>query len=132
MKELTGVPSIDKPWLKYYDEKSLNLEVPDMSIYQMVELCTKNYLDDIALELRISSNNFSNGNTITYKKYLELIKNFAKSLKSIGVKNNEIISTILPYIPESRVSIYGSSIVGVTPYSYTPFFSPDKLNKIFF
>ena len=130
MKELTGVPSIDKPWLKYYDEKSLNLEVPDMSIYQMVELYTKNYLDDIALELRISSNNFSHGNTITYKKYLELMKNFAKSLKSIGVKNNEIISTILPNIPESRVSIYGSSIVGATPYSYAPFFSPDKLNKI--
>ena len=30
-KELTGYPSIDKPWLKYYTEEAINAPFPKMS-----------------------------------------------------------------------------------------------------
>lgn len=32
--ELTGYPSIDKPWLKYYSEEAINTPVPECSIYE--------------------------------------------------------------------------------------------------
>lgn len=33
-KNLTGFPSIDKPWLKYYDTELINnTTVPDVSVY---------------------------------------------------------------------------------------------------
>ena len=36
-KELTGYPSIDKPWLKYYDvERISKTEFPDISIYEYI------------------------------------------------------------------------------------------------
>ena len=34
---LTGYPSIDKPWLKYYSEQTINASVPKMSsIYEQL------------------------------------------------------------------------------------------------
>ena len=32
-KKLTGYPSIDKPWLKYYDPEFLKKPIPAMNIY---------------------------------------------------------------------------------------------------
>ena len=34
MGELTGYPSIDKPWLKYYSEEAINAHFIDNSVYQ--------------------------------------------------------------------------------------------------
>lgn len=31
-KELTGYPSIDKPWLKYYSEEAINAQIPQCTI----------------------------------------------------------------------------------------------------
>lgn len=32
-KKLTGYPSIDKPWLKYYTEEQINAPLPHMTAY---------------------------------------------------------------------------------------------------
>ncbi len=123
-------PSIDKPWLKYYDYDTEKLEIPNMSIYQMASLYNKDRLNEIALDIRTSKNNYKKGITITYKEYLNKMKEFAKSLSLLGVKENEIISLVLPNIIESRVSIYGSNILGATPYAITPLLAPEKFNTI--
>ena len=34
MQELTGYPSIDKPWLKYYCDEAVNGKLPECSIYE--------------------------------------------------------------------------------------------------
>ena len=33
-KELTGYPSIDKPWLKYYSEETINAPLPECTIFE--------------------------------------------------------------------------------------------------
>ena len=32
--KLTGYPSIDKPWLKYYSDEVINVELPTGTIYE--------------------------------------------------------------------------------------------------
>ena len=131
MKEkITNYPSKEKPWLKYYDYDTEKLEIPKMSIYQMASLYNKDRLDNIALDIRTGKNNFKKGVTITYREYLKRMREFAKSLSLLGVKENEIISLVLPNIIESRVSIYGSNILGATPYAITPLLAPEKFNTI--
>ena len=49
-KELTGYPSIDKPWLKYYSEEAINAPLPECTIYEYIWENNKDHLDDIALE----------------------------------------------------------------------------------
>ena len=129
-EEITNYPSKDKPWLKYYDYDTEKLEIPNMSIYQMASLYNKDRLDNIALDIRTGKNNFKKGVTITYREYLKKMREFAKSLSLLGVKENEIISLVLPNIIESRVSIYGSNILGATLYAINPLLAPEKFNTI--
>ena len=34
--KVTGYPSIDKPWLKYYSESDLQMEVPECTVYKNI------------------------------------------------------------------------------------------------
>lgn len=47
--ELTGYPSIDKPWLKYYSEEAINAPLPEGSLYDYMTACTQERLDCMAL-----------------------------------------------------------------------------------
>lgn len=47
-KKLTGYPSIDKPWLKYYSEEAVTAPLPECTIYEYLWKCNKNHLNDIA------------------------------------------------------------------------------------
>ena len=49
MEKMTGKPSIDKPWLKYYDEEVLNKKLPEKTIYEYITENNKKYPNRIAL-----------------------------------------------------------------------------------
>ena len=103
-KNLTGYPSIDKPWLKYYDEKAINSPLPKCSMYEYLYQCNKDYLDNTAL------NYF--GKKITYKKLFENIDKIAVCLQAAGVKKGDIVSVCTLTSPESVYLIYAINKVG--------------------
>lgn len=41
MNKETGYPHIDKPWMKYYDEKIANIEDPKTNITEYLKMKTK-------------------------------------------------------------------------------------------
>ena len=43
-KELSGYPSIDKPWLKYYDTALTEEDIPECSAFQMLYENNKEWL----------------------------------------------------------------------------------------
>ena len=45
----SGKASIDRPWLKYYDYESRNIELPTTSIYEYLKDNTKKYSNMIAI-----------------------------------------------------------------------------------
>ena len=45
----TGKPSIDKPWLKWYSDKALNVEIADMKFYDYMKLRNLDNLNGTAL-----------------------------------------------------------------------------------
>lgn len=108
----TGYPSIDKPWLKYYPEGAADAEVPDMSIYQMLVQGKEDMLDQPAMSYL--------GRRISYGEYFNKIEEYAKSLKTFGVKPDEFVMLILPNIPECRELIYAVNYVGATAYPVNP------------
>lgn len=126
---LTGYPSIDKPWLKYYD-CSDKVDIPKLSIYQMIKKNNANRLDKIAIDLRSSANGYKKGIEITYGKFFERIETVAKAYSYLGLKPDDILITILPNIPESRILIYGMNLLGVTVYPVSPFISVVQLSKV--
>ena len=77
-KELTGYPSIDKPWLKYYDEETINAEIPECSIYEAIKSANEDNLPKVAIDFY--------GNLISYRELFENIHNVAASLTSLNIR----------------------------------------------
>ena len=64
-KKMTGYPTVDKPWLKYYDEKFLKESLPEMTILDYMKLNSNSYSNNTAISYY--------GNNVTYG---ELYDNF--------------------------------------------------------
>lgn len=103
-KTLTGYPSIDKPWLKYYPDEAISATLPKCTIYEYLYQNNKDYPNDIALEYM--------GSKITYGKMFAHIDDCVKSLTSLGVKIGDIVTIALPSIPEALYMVYALNKMG--------------------
>lgn len=127
---MTGYPSIDKPWLKYYEQGVEKTPIPEISIYQLIKRNNAGRLDNIALDLRNSANDYKKGIEITYRQFFSRVEDIAKSYSQLGVRENQIVITLLPNIPESRMLIYGLNILGATVYPVSPMIAASQLKQI--
>lgn len=103
-KGLTGYPSIDKPWLKYYSEEAINAPLPECTIYQYLWKNNKDYLGDTALRYF--------GKKISFSELFKNIDQTANAFVSIGVKPNDIITVCAVSIPETIYLFYGLNKIG--------------------
>ena len=103
-KKLTGYPSIDKPWLKYYSQEAIVARMPQCTIYEYLWANNKDYPNDIALEYM--------GNKISYGELFRHIDESAKALVALGVKVGDIVTVALPSIPEALYVVYAINRIG--------------------
>lgn len=104
MEKMTGKPSIDKPWLKYYDEEVLNKKLPEKTIYEYITENNKKYPNRIAL------NYF--GKKITYGQLLKNIDQTARAFRAYGIREGDIVTICMPTIPETIYVYYALSKIG--------------------
>lgn len=105
MKQISGYPSIDKPWLKYYNEEAINASLPECSMYEYMWENNKNHLNDIAL---IYFNK-----KITYRKLFEMIDRTAKAFLSLGIKEKDTVTLLVLSQPETIYIVYALNKIGV-------------------
>jgi len=86
-KQLTGYPSIDKPWLKYYSDKAVNAQMPSGNIYEYIFQNNKGYLKDTALVYF--------GRNISYG---ELFQNIDRTVESISLPLTFLKSERYPFL----------------------------------
>ena len=103
-KEMTGYPSIDRPWLKYYSDQAINSVLPECSIYEYLEQNNRDYPSDIAIIYL--------GRKITYRELFENIDKTAAAFLKAGVKEKEIVTVALPSIPEALYCVYALNKIG--------------------
>ena len=103
-KKLTGYPSIDKPWLKYYSEEAINAPLPEGSMYEYLRQCNESELDDTALSYL--------GRRISYGKLLQNIESVASAFSALGIHKGDIVTIALPNIPENIYAIYALNKIG--------------------
>ncbi len=103
-KELTGYPSIDKPWLKYYSEEALRAKVPECSMYDLLYGNNCANTDDIALEYM--------GSKVTYGGLFGKIEEVAKAFWTWGIRKGDIVAICAVNIPEIIYSIYALNRIG--------------------
>ena len=103
-KELTGYPSIDKPWLKYYTESLADKPLPQKTLYKMIYDANKDHKSDFAF------NYF--GRRITYGRLFYEIDRCAKALLRLGVKPDDIVTIMGLSAPETFYVAYACSKIG--------------------
>ena len=101
---MTGYPSIDKPWLKYYSKEAINAPLPEMTMYQYIWENNKDHLSDIALRYY--------GTKITYGRLFDNIKRAASAFYSMGVRAGDIVTIMSMHTPETIYAIYGLNYIG--------------------
>ena len=117
-EQLTGYPSIDKPWLKYYDSEFLKKPLPTMNIYSYLKIMTTDYGNLTALSYY--------GKEISYQELFQHIDEAAKVLKSIGVKSGDRVMYLMPNIPETAFFLYGGARIGAVADYIDP--RPDSVD----
>ena len=100
----TGYPSIDKPWLKYYDSETINTPLPEGTMFDIVYKSNRDYPKDIALNYY--------GRKITYGTLFNEIERAAKSFYALGVHSGEIVVICSVNTPETVYATYALNRLG--------------------
>jgi len=90
-KNLTGYPSIDKPWLKYYPQELLSARPTFNSVLERIKMVWQNPEETII--------NYYD-TAIKAGTFFEKVNQVAKSLVAMGVKKGDAIVASLECVPE--------------------------------
>ena len=104
-KKLTGYPSIDRAHEKFYDQKVLDQEMPKECIYDYLFKRNVHRLEKPAI------NYFDN--RISYGEFFKNSLDVAKALTATGVKKGDVITAVIPNMPEAFYLLLAASKLGV-------------------
>ena len=118
-KKLTGYPSIDKPWEKYYKD----IEKRDLFLgttpYQGLLKNNSDYPHEIAIEYF--------GARISFSSLIRRIDDTAKALKEYHVERGDFVTICATTAPEVIYLFYAISKIGAIANVISPFYSPEEL-----
>ena len=115
----TGYPSIDKPWMKYYQKETILTDVPECTIYQNLFNHNKDHLNEIALMYF--------GKKITYAQLFAEVENAAKAFAAQGVKCGDNVALCAPATPETMYAILALNKIGANANMLNPTFTVQQL-----
>ena len=118
-KELTGYPSIDKPWEKFFKQDMLDKIHNDKTVYQDIIEANANHLTDLAIMFF--------GAKITYKQLFKHIDDTAKSLQKYGVKKGDYVTVCCAGIPEVIYTVYALAKMGAVANLMAPYFDSQQM-----
>lgn len=105
-------PSVEKPWLKYYNEKALNAEMPCDTIYNYMVNNNKDHRNNTAI------NYF--GSKISYGKLIDSVDKAAAAFESLGIKAGDVVPCCSATIPEMVYALYGLNKIGAAMLTLDP------------
>lgn len=118
-KELTGYPSIDKPWKKFYEEIKHTELFLDTTPYIGLVQNNKDYPDEIAIEYF--------GTKIKFGDLIRNIDLVAKALEEYGIKKGDFVTICSTTTPEVIYAFYAISKIGAVANVMSPFYTSEEL-----
>lgn len=111
-KNLTGYPSIDKPWLKYYSEEAIKTKMPECTMYEYLWQSNKDHFENTALRYF--------DRKISFGEMFDNIEKAAKAFTALGLKKGDIIIMATVTTPETVYAFYALNRLGVIPNMVDP------------
>ena len=110
---------IPEPWAKYYTKEELNIKIPDISMYDQVKKSSYLYPNYIAYEYM--------GRKCNYQNFIKEINAYAKVFTRAGVKHGDIVTIMLPNMPNVLVSLYALNKIGAIANMVHPLSSEEEI-----
>ncbi len=117
-KEMTGYPSIDKPWLKYYTDVTIADHLRGKTVYSNIYSNNTAHPNDIALEYF--------GNQITYGQLFQNVERAKNALTAFGVKENDKVILFTSSTPETVYVVLALCRIGAVANMINPLFSNEE------
>lgn len=96
--------NIRTPWLAFMGETPATLEYPKGSMYDCLLETANTYPDFIAFDFM--------GKSTSYAQLIKKVDACAKSLKAVGVKDNDRITIAMPNSPQAIAMFYAANKIG--------------------
>ena len=110
-------------WAKYYSKKEMNLDVPNISIYQYLKnrSLENNYNSNVALEFF--------GTKVTFGELFRQIDKTARALRSQGVRRGDVVTVLSANIPEAIYSFYALNKIGAVANMVHPLSGENEIKE---
>ncbi len=112
---------VSAPWEKFYKKKELNIKVPNISIYDLLE--------KRASEIPTAPAIHYYGKNISYKSFLKQIDQAAKAFRSQGVRSGDVVTICMPNIPEALICFYGLNKIGAIANMIHPLSAEEEIKN---
>ncbi len=109
----------DEPWLAYYSKEDREIKFTNKLIYEYLKSCVGQDTDFIAL------NYF--GYRMSYNELFEKIEQASKSLRSLGVKQGDVVTVCMPNTPEAVIAFYACNNIGAVVDMIHPLSAPSEI-----
>lgn len=103
-KCLTGYPSVDMPWLKYYANDKREFSLPDCNVYEYMQQSNADNLTATALDYY--------GKETSYQELISTIDLCADAFVALGVHAGDVVSFCNPTTPEIYYAFYALNKIG--------------------
>ena len=113
--------STAKPWLKYYDQKYIDMPLPKCSAFEYLCHQNKNHLSETALEYY--------GRKFTFADLFVNVKKTAAAFRALGVKKGDIITVVSVMTPEVIYAFYAVDMIGATLNLVDPRYSAEGIHE---
>lgn len=121
---LTGYPSIDKPWLKYYKlgaEQEANSIPEGKTVWDVIEERLHQYEEIPAIEYF--------GRKISRPEFIDLVYTWARAFKALGVREDEVVPYYGPFFPDIGAMAFALNMIGACPYFLKLAINPKALEE---
>ena len=112
---------IPAPWKKYYTKKNLRYKIPDITMYDQVAESALAYPRNVAIQYM--------GKKINYMSFLKKINICANGFNELGVKKGDIVTILLPNVPEALISLYALNKLGAIANMTHPLSAEEEIKQ---
>ena len=109
----------NEPWLNYYSREERSIKFTTKSIYNYM-------IDEVGEDKDFIALNYFDSK-ISYNEFFDKINICARSLRSFGVKEGDIVTICLPNMPEAIEAFYACNKIGAIADMVHPLSSPEQI-----
>ena len=113
--------ALKAPWSKYYTKEELNIDIPNISMYDQIVLTSKKYPKYTAIKYM--------DRNISYENFLNKIEICAKGFNGLGIKKGDIVTILLPNVPEALISLYALNKLGAIANMTHPLSAEEEIRE---